>query len=332
MAALGASSMIVVTDAHIRRAQGKLLDAMLAPLTLPRFDVVLAAGEAQKTLGTVATIWDAALGAGIDREAVVFGFGGGVVLDLAGFAAATLLRGLRWLAAPTTLLAMVDASVGGKTGFDHPAGKNLVGAFHQPSAVVADFATLATLPIRERRAGLAEVVKIALAYDAALFQRMEETAEALRDGDDGALFPVVSAAILAKTRVVRADEREHGERVILNLGHTVGHALEAHGGFTRWLHGEAVALGVVAELRAAAALGLGDATIATRTQRLLARLGLPSEPKDLSRDELAAALRWADADKKRRGTHLRLPVIQSLGASSTAPVELERLKSEILRT
>src|SRR5262249_8046081 len=162
--------------------------------------------------------------------------------DLAGFAAATLLRGVRFVQAPTTLLAMVDASVGGKTGFDHPAGKNLVGAFHQPSGVVADLAHLATLPARERTSGLAEVAKIALTSDAALFERLERDAADVARGDRAALAPVVRAAVEAKVRIVRDDEREAGLRAVLNMGHTVGHALEAHGGYARWLHGEAVAL------------------------------------------------------------------------------------------
>src|SRR5581483_9972346 len=194
-------------------------------------------------------------GGGVDRDALVVAFGGGVVGDLAGFAAACLLRGVRFVQAPTTLLAMVDSSVGGKTGFDHPAGKNLIGAFHQPSAVVADLAHLRTLPARERTAGLAEVVKIAVATDGALLDRVERDAAALGRGEAGALLPVVREAIAAKIRIVRDDEREAGARALLNLGHTVGHALEAHGGYAALLHGEAVALGLIAEMSAAAALG-----------------------------------------------------------------------------
>src|SRR5258705_7822801 len=173
-------------------------------------------------------IGDAALGAGIDRDAVVIAFGGGVVGDLAGFAASALLRGVRAVLVPTTLLAMVDASVGGKTGFDHPTGKNLIGAFAQPSAVVADLAHLSTLPARERTAGLSEIVKIALAVDAPLLDDVERDAARLAKGDVEALAPIVRRAIAAKIRVVRDDERELGIRALLNLGHTVGHAVESH--------------------------------------------------------------------------------------------------------
>jgi shikimate kinase/3-dehydroquinate synthase len=326
LAELGPSSIVTVTDARVRRAQGKLLDAMLAPLTVPRTDVVLAAGEAQKTLASVAALWDAALGARVDRDAVIFAFGGGVTLDLAGFAAATLLRGVRWVAAPTTVLAMLDASVGGKTGFDHASGKNLIGAFHQPSAVIADLSALTTLPDRDRKAGLAEAVKIALTSDAVLFERIESTAERLRAGDGDALLPVLSAAIAAKARVVRNDEHERGERVLLNFGHTVGHALEVHGTYSRWLHGEAVGLGLVCELRAGHALGFTPAGAADRTARVLERLGLPSE---VERAELSGAMPWMASDKKRRDGALRLPLVTDIGQARCESVPLERFASAL---
>lgn len=327
LATMGPSSLVVVADARVRRAQLAYATEMFRPLTVPRIDVTLAPGEAHKTVSSVSTIWDAALGGGIDRDAVVVGFGGGVVLDLAGFAAATLLRGVRWLSVPSTTLALIDASVGGKTGFDHPAGKNLVGAFHQPSGVVADLALLRTLPPRERKAGLAEAVKIGLSSDASLFLRMEETAEALAAGDEDALLPVLHAAISAKARVVRNDETERGERALLNLGHTVGHALEAQGAFTRWLHGEAVAIGLVAELRAAAKLGKTDPALAGRVAALLGRVGLPTAA---SHADLAAALPWIDADKKRRGAQVRWPVVSAVGAASVEPVALSALKAALL--
>lgn len=326
LADLGPSAVVLVTDARIRRAQKKRLATMLEPLTVPLVEVVLAPGEGQKTAASVGAIWDAALGAGIDRDAVVFGFGGGVVLDLAGFAAATLLRGIRWMSAPTTTLSMIDASVGGKTGFDHASGKNLVGAFHQPSAVVAELATLASLPERDRRAGLAEAVKIALTSDRALFERMEATSEALARGDASALEPVLRAAIEAKARVVRDDEREAGDRVLLNFGHTVGHALEAHGSYTRWLHGEAVALGILAELAAGRALGHTPAELGVRTASLLGKLGLPFA---VAPAELAASLPWIAADKKRRKSGLRLPVVSGIGAARVVDVPIATLTAAL---
>jgi shikimate kinase/3-dehydroquinate synthase len=321
------SSVVVVTDANVQRARGGSIQAALEPLALEGTRVTLPAGERHKTLTSVATIWDAALGAGIDRDALVVAVGGGVVGDLAGFAAATLLRGIRVVHVPTTLLAMVDASVGGKTGFDHATGKNLVGAFHQPSAVVADLAHLETLPGRERTAGLAEVVKIALATDARLLASLEQYAEPVAAGDLDALLPIVRASIAAKIRIVRDDERESGARALLNLGHTLGHALEAHGGYARHLHGEAVALGLLAELRACVDLGLTPREIVERTAALLGRLGLPVYDV---RPELAAAWPFVASDKKRMLSSVRLPVVVSPGASHVERVRLADLQRAAL--
>jgi shikimate kinase/3-dehydroquinate synthase len=235
---------------------------------------------------------------------------------------------VRFVQAPTTLLSMVDASVGGKTGFDHPTGKNLIGAFHQPSAVVADLAHLTTLPARQRAAGLAEIVKIALARDGALLDRLEADAPALARGDIEALSPIVRAAIQAKIRVVRDDERESGVRALLNLGHTAGHALEAHGGYERWLHGEAIALGTIVELRATAALGWTPAALVERTSALLASLGLPTA---VSRDEVAAAWPFVSSDKKRTRDSVRLPVVTGAGEAHVERVRLTELKEAVLR-
>jgi shikimate kinase/3-dehydroquinate synthase len=321
------SSLLVVTDAHVQRDRHASLEAALAPLAVPRTTVTLAAGEEHKTLASVSTIWDAALGAGVDRDAVVVGFGGGVVGDLAGFAASALLRGLRSVIVPTTLLSMVDASVGGKTGFDHPTGKNLLGAFHQPSAVVVDLAHLTTLPARERTSGLAEVVKIALALDAPLLETLERTRAAVEKGDPGALGPVVRRAIEAKVRVVRDDERERGQRAVLNVGHTVGHALEAYGGYRKYLHGEAVALGTLAELAVGARLGWTPDAIVERARELLDGLGLPTT---LTRSELVSSFAFVGADKKRVASRLRLPVIRGVGRTTLELVEIEAFREALL--
>jgi shikimate kinase/3-dehydroquinate synthase len=323
VARLAPSSLVVVTDSNVTRARGVAVRAALDPLALDRTDVTLPAGESQKTLASVATIWDAALGAGVDRDAVVVAVGGGVVGDLAGFAAACLLRGVRFVQVPTTLLAMVDASVGGKTGFDHPSGKNLVGAFHQPSAVVADLAHLETLPPRQRTAGLAEIVKIALTSDAALLERLERGAAAVARGEREALEPIVRAAVGAKIRIVQEDEREAGIRAVLNLGHTVGHALEAHGGYARWLHGEAVALGTVAELRAAERLGWTPAALVDRAESLLHALGLPTR---VDPAEIAASWPYVASDKKRAGSAVRLPIVESPGTARIERVRLDALR------
>jgi shikimate kinase/3-dehydroquinate synthase len=320
------SSLLVVTDAHVQRDRHASLEAALAPLAIPRTTVTLAAGELHKTLASVATIWDAALGAGIDRDALVVGFGGGVVGDLAGFAASALLRGVRSLLVPTTLLSMVDASVGGKTGFDHPTGKNLLGTFHQPSGVVVDLAHLVTLPPRERTAGLAEIVKVALALDAPLLDALERDRGLIAEGNPSHLLPIVRRAIEAKVRVVRDDERERGPRALLNLGHTVGHALEAHGGYRKYLHGEAVALGTLAELAVGAHLGWTPRALVERTRELLAGLGLPTK---LSRAEVASSFSFVGADKKRSASRIRLPVVRGPGRATLELVEMTTLRDAL---
>jgi shikimate kinase/3-dehydroquinate synthase len=321
------SSLFVVTDTNVSAARGAWLGSALGGLTVPRHVVTITPGEQSKTLATVSRLWDEALAHGIDRDAVVVAFGGGVVGDLAGFVASTVLRGVRCVQVATSLLAMVDSSVGGKTGFDHAAGKNLIGAFFQPSRVIVDFEHLTTLPARERSAGLAEVVKIALVQDEGLLALLERTADALREGDRDALRPVVRAAVEAKIRVVRDDEREGGVRALLNLGHTLGHALEAHGQFTRFLHGEAVAIGTVLELAAAERLGLTPAGVSARASSLFQRLTLPT---GVTREELTAAWPFVLSDKKRAATTLKLPVVTGAGRGAVAKVEIDALRAATL--
>jgi shikimate kinase / 3-dehydroquinate synthase len=265
----GAEVLLVTDDQLWPQLEDRFRDVL--PHVKVLGSVILPHGEQHKTLDSVRQIWDAALQAGLDRRGIVLAIGGGVVGDLAGFAAATLFRGVRFVQVPTTLLAMVDASVGGKTAIDRPQGKNLIGAFHQPSAVVADIDLLATLPSRELHSGFAEVVKTALIGDRTLFERLEKEAEP-------DLVDVVRACIACKARVVSEDERDlSGARAALNFGHTVGHALEAHGGYAEWTHGEAVALGMIAALRIGIARGITPAPILDRTRALLSRLQLPVE-------------------------------------------------------
>ncbi|MBX3185911.1 MAG: 3-dehydroquinate synthase [Labilithrix sp.] len=324
---LSPSSLLVVSDENVTAARGGWLATALEGSTVPRHDVVIVPGEASKTLTTVARIWDEALARGVDRDAVVVAFGGGVVGDLAGFAASTLLRGVRCVQTATSLLAMVDSSVGGKTGFDHAAGKNLIGAFFQPSRVVVDVAHLTTLPPRERAAGLAEIAKIALVRDAGLLAQLERDAEALASGDLVALRPAIRAAIEAKIRVVRDDERESGARALLNLGHTVGHALEAHGGYATLLHGEAVAVGTVLEIEACERLGLSAPGTSVRAEALLRRLGLPTRAP---RGDLEAAWPFVLSDKKRGAASLKLPVATTAGCGEVVKVALSDLQAALL--
>lgn len=327
IAALAPSSLVVVTDTNVLGARGAWLDRALEGTTLPRQVIAIPPGEQSKTLATVSRLWDEALGRGVDRDALVVAFGGGVVGDLAGFMASTLLRGTRCVQIATSLLSMVDSSVGGKTGFDHATGKNLIGAFFQPSRVIVDFEHLTTLPPRERAAGLAEVVKIALIQDAALLELLERSADAVHAGDRASVRPVVRAAIEAKIRVVRDDERESGARALLNLGHTVGHALEAHGGYTRLLHGEGVAIGTVVELAATERLGLTPPGTAARAKALFQRLGLPT---DATAEELAAAWPFVLSDKKRSATTVKLPVVTAVGRGAVSRLELEALRRAVL--
>jgi shikimate kinase/3-dehydroquinate synthase len=321
------SSLLLVTDSNVDRARGPTIEAALRPLNLRTTRITLPPGEGHKTLASVGAIWDAALGGGVDRDALVVAAGGGVVGDLAGFAAACLLRGVRFVQVPTTLLSMVDASVGGKTGFDHPVGKNLIGAFHQPVAVVADLSHLETLSVRERTAGLAEVAKVALATDAGMLDRLEREAPCLKRGDRAALRLMVREAVGAKIRVVRDDEREAGVRALLNLGHTVGHALEAHGGYARWLHGEAVALGLLVEMKAMTVLGWTPPALLERTHKLLDALGLPTQ---VAVSDVTAAWPYVSSDKKRSGDSVRFAVVSSPGVSRIERVSLADLRAAVL--
>ncbi|HXX66249.1 MAG TPA: 3-dehydroquinate synthase [Polyangiaceae bacterium] len=323
------SSIVLVTDSHVQRARGGAIERAIGGVDVPITRVTLPPGEENKTLATVSAIWDAALGARVDRDALLLAVGGGVVGDLAGFAAACTLRGIRFVQVPTTLLAMVDSSVGGKTGIDHPTGKNLVGAFHQPSAVVADLDHLSTLDGRQFAAGLAEVVKIALVADEGLLEDLESAAAAVIGRDRVALARIVRAAIDAKIRIVRDDERESGVRALLNLGHTIGHALEARGGYSRWLHGEAVALGTIVELRATAVLGWTPRALVHRAERLFSTVGLATHVDEA---DLAAAWPFVDRDKKRDQGALRLPVVMAAGRAVVERVTPADLRAAVLNS
>ncbi len=264
--------------------------------------IVMPAGEAHKNLATLQQIWGELLAAGIERRSTIVALGGGVVGDLAGFAAASLLRGVRWVVAPTSLVAMVDASLGGKTGADLPQGKNLIGAFHPPSLVLADPSALTTLPEAEARSGLAEVVKHGLIDDPSLFELCAAGWAALQHDWEA----VVRRAMAVKIRIIEADPFEGGMRAALNLGHTVGHALEKASGY-RLRHGEAIAIGLVAEARLAERLGLADPDLGDTVAQVLRDLGLPTEiPTSLDREVIFDAMR-VDKKKHRGGIRFALP-------------------------
>jgi len=273
-------------------------------------EAILPDGESHKTLANVARIVDVLVANRFGRDCTVVALGGGVVGDMAGFAAACYQRGVAYIQVPTTLLAQVDSSVGGKTGVNHPGGKNLIGAFHQPSAVLADTSTLATLPKRELRAGLAEVIKYGLIRDALFFGWLEGHLDALLQGDPAALGYVVRRSCEIKAEIVGRDERERAERALLNLGHTFGHAIEAATHYTQWLHGEAVGAGLLMAAAMSRECGLLGADDVERLRRLLARAGLPERIPGVQPQD---ALEHMRIDKKVQGGRLRLVLLRSIG-------------------
>ncbi len=310
-------SVLVVTDETVRDLH---LDRLLQGLRDTKVATMsLAAGERHKTIASVESVCNALAAARVNRDGAVVALGGGVVGDIAGFAAATYQRGIDYVQVPTTLLAQVDSSVGGKTGVNLPAGKNLVGAFHQPRAVVSDIATLRTLPARQLRAGLAEVIKCALIADAAFFAWLEANLATLLACDAAALEHAIARGCEIKAGIVSRDEREQGERALLNLGHTFGHAIETATGYEDWLHGEAVAVGLLAAASlsqrmgasAAGGSGIGAADV-KRIRALLERAGLPVEaPRIGSR----RALELMQLDKKVQAGRIRLVVLRAIGAA-----------------
>lgn len=274
--------------------------------------VVVPDGEAHKDWPTLNKVFDALLANRCDRKTAIVALGGGVIGDLAGFAAATYQRGVPFVQVPTTLLAQVDSSVGGKTAINHPRGKNMIGAFHQPIAVLADMDTLVTLPAAELRAGLAEVIKHGAIRDGAFFDWLEANLDALLRLDRNALAYAVKRSVEIKAEVVALDERETGPRAALNFGHTFGHAIEAGLGFGAWLHGEAVAAGMVMAADLSARLGMLDRAAADRLRRVLERAGLPVAGPALAPDRY---LDLMAVDKKAEAGRIRFILLDRIGAA-----------------
>lgn len=328
---LAGRSAVVITD---RVVAGLYLDATLDALRTAGFapsHLIVESGEHSKDLATLGGVLENILGRGIERSTALVALGGGVVGDLTGFAASILLRGVPFVQIPTTLLAQVDSGVGGKTGVNSSLGKNLIGTFYQPRLVLADVATLDTLPLRERRAGYAEVVKYGLIDDPAFFAWLEQNDAALLDGDPDALRTAVAHSCRAKARIVAADERESGNRALLNLGHTFAHALEAEAGYDgSLLHGEAVAYGIVLAHRLSAALGLCSEGDAARVAAHFRAVGLPGEADALP------AIRWNSAaliermkhDKKVRDGRMTFVLTRGIGrAFLSRDVPLDALRT-----
>jgi 3-dehydroquinate synthase len=280
-------------------------------------------GEAYKSWETLNQIFDALLGSGADRKVTLFALGGGVVGDMTGFAAACYMRGVPFVQVPTTLLAQVDSSVGGKTAINHPLGKNMIGAFYQPALVVCDLAVLKTLPAREMSAGLAEVIKYGPIADMAFLDWIEANIDALRSGDLAALAFAVKRSCEIKADVVGQDEKEGGIRAILNFGHTFGHAMEAGLGYGAWLHGEAVGCGMVVAAHLSQALGLVDEAFVQRLTRLVERAGLPTRAPALplagAPDVAERYLQLMRVDKKAEGGEIKFVTIDAPGRAGVRP-------------
>jgi len=287
------------------------LEKLLANIDVRVLDsLVLPDGEQYKTMDTLNTIFDALLEHRHDRSTTLIALGGGVVGDITGFAAACYQRGVNFIQIPTTLLAQVDSSVGGKTAVNHRLGKNMIGAFHQPQCVLIDIETLQTLPEREYRAGLAEVIKYGLITDIDFFVWLEEHMPRLLAREDGAVLYAVEHSCRLKAHVVSEDERESGLRAILNLGHTFGHAIETHEGYGEWLHGEAVAAGMCMAADLSMRLGWISSADLERVVKLMIQAGLPTAPPDIAAEQFLALMA---VDKKALGGQIRLVLLENLG-------------------
>jgi len=305
-----AARYAVIADSHVAELYGERLVGTLHDGTLRADLFTFPAGEWNKSRDAWAGLTDRLIAAGVGRDAAIVALGGGVTGDLAGFLAATYLRGVPYVQIPTTLLAMIDSSIGGKTGVDLPAGKNLVGAFHQPRLVVADLDVLATLPAVQVAAGMAEAVKHGVIADAEYFSFLDGAHEAVAAKDQAALERVVARSVEIKAAVVARDEREAGLRAVLNFGHTLAHAIETVVKY-EVAHGEAVAIGMVHEARLAEALGIAASGTAERVRHALERYQLPLELPDTARvDDLIAAMHH---DKKARGGEVRFALPERVG-------------------
>jgi 3-dehydroquinate synthase len=305
---LPARDVLLVSDTSVAPLYAQALVKGLGSRRI--IQAIIPSGEPNKTLANVARLIDVLVANHFGRDCALLALGGGVVGDMAGFAAASYQRGIAYVQVPTTLLAQVDSSVGGKTGVNHPGGKNLIGAFHQPHAVLIDIQTLATLSQRELRAGLAEVIKYGLICDAAFFAWLESHIDALLARDNESLAYAIRRSCEIKAQIVGRDEYEHGERALLNLGHTFGHAIEAATGYSRWLHGEAVGAGLLIAAMLSHECGLMAPVDVDRVKRLLERAGLARDAHEVT---VAAIREHMKMDKKVIGGRIRLVVPRTIG-------------------
>jgi 3-dehydroquinate synthase len=307
-AAVPARDILLVSNTTVAPLYAPAVKSALADRRV--VEVILPDGEQHKSLDTAGRVFDVLVANRFGRDALVLALGGGVVGDLAGFVAACYQRGVDFVQVPTTLLAQVDSSVGGKTAVNHPGGKNLIGAFYQPREVLADTEVLATLPERELQAGLAEIIKYGMICDSAFFTWLEHSMEALRRLDATALALAIYRSCQVKAQIVGRDEREQGERALLNLGHTFGHAIEAATGYVEWLHGEAVGVGLLIAARMSQRIGGLSADDVARVETLLKLAGLRTEAPKIGAARAAA---FMSIDKKVKSGRVRLVLLKGLG-------------------
>lgn len=324
-----ATRLVIISNPVVDGLYGDLLRQALAATGKPIITIIVPDGESFKSFETLNTLYDRMLAEKLDRRAVILALGGGVIGDMAGFAAATYMRGIRYMQIPTTLLAQVDSSVGGKTAVNHPLGKNMIGAFYQPVSVDIDIDVLRTLPPREVSAGLAEVIKYGLILDSAFFEWCESNVSRLVALDADALAYAIARCCELKAQVVSEDEKETGLRAILNLGHTFGHAIEAGLGFGTWLHGEAVGCGLIqAAVLSGKVLGLPSVDI-ERVRQLVRAIGCPDVAPDLGESN------WLDfmqGDKKTEGGEIRYVLLQQIGQAVVRGAPLAQVQETLRET
>ncbi|MCW5634511.1 MAG: 3-dehydroquinate synthase [Rubrivivax sp.] len=323
-----AADGVIVSNTTVWPIHGPALCAAIAPRHRQVTHVLLADGEEHKDWSSLQTIYDHLLRTGCDRKTLLYALGGGVVGDITGFAAATYMRGVPFVQVPTTLLAQVDSSVGGKTAINHPLGKNMIGAFHQPVRVLCDLDTLSTLPAREFAAGLAEIIKYGPIHDEGFLGWIEANLDALLAREPAALARAVQRSCEIKAEVVGADERESGLRAILNFGHTFGHAIEAALGYGRWLHGEAVGCGMVLASQLSADLGLVPGGFVERMRRLVQRAGLPTAAPAFPSERWLELMRH---DKKAEAGEIRFVLVDRPGHAVVRAAPDERVLAAIRR-
>jgi 3-dehydroquinate synthase len=319
--------VLVVSNPAIFKQYGERVIAALEKAGFEVFRCILPAGERYKTLASIQKIYNAALENRLERSSTLVALGGGVIGDMTGFAAATWLRGINFVQVPTTLLSMVDAAIGGKTGVNHPQGKNLIGAFYQPRLVLIDPQVLKTLPVREFRAGMAEVIKYGIIWDAELFAQLERSPrlDQLRYLTQELLSEILTRSCQAKADVVSKDEKEAGLRAILNYGHTIGHAVESLTGYRLVNHGEAVAIGMVAAGEIAVQLQLWDAAAQAQQNALIQKAGLPTQlPKEIEIDAIVDALQ---TDKKVKAGKVQFILPTQIGAA----IVTDQVSSDVVR-